>query len=590
MAKHVAITIAGAVSLGSYEAGVMYEMLEALRIHNEKAEAAGAPDTKIYVDVITGASAGGMTAAVLGQWLIFAGDAFSDAAGNPLYHAWVERVSLKGLVRLQRGENKWHSLFSSNLVSEIGKEMLMDPMDKPKPPRPHACIAVDSSSKPEALRIGVALSNLNGIDYMIPIVGSDEGGFNYTRSVDQQLFTVRDDGLKRLIPDGTETPSEWKQLRDAAVASGAFPFAFRPRGVSRSQTEFVNQETPLWPGKGRPTREGTTYVQWGPHEPCDFAYTDGGVLQNQPLGIAKDLVDMAVQERLQSGEKLPAAAGAERAIRETYQDADNRLYMFISPHAVKSSSVTLKADRISLGEMVPAIVQTYLRQSTFHDWIMAERANQKVRLLDERAKELAAALNAGALDAGRLQAASADLNDLLLRGNVTGPLSRLQNQYAKLYDSLIAGSGEPAAKAFVSALATLEAAARLSDTDKMKIVAVLADGKKELAGSGISSFVGFFSRKFREHDYLVGRVKARQYLQRQDVLNILNINLPALQEHWKAMPLADPIEMLTVPLGWWTMLRPGIGWLLWLVLIRVWKLGLAVVVLVVAIIAAYHYL
>jgi predicted acylesterase/phospholipase RssA len=590
MAKHIAITIAGAVSLGSYESGVMYEMLEALRIHNEKAEAAGTPDTKIYVDVITGASAGGMTAAVLGQWLMFAGDAFSDAAKNPLYHAWVERVSLKGLVRLQRGENKWHSLFSSDLVSEIGKEMLMDPMVPPKPLSPHPCIAVDSSRKPEALRIGVALSNLNGIDYMIPIVGSDEGGFNYTRSVDQQLFTVRDDGLMRLIPDGTETPSEWKQLRDAAVASGAFPFAFRPRGVSRSQTEFVNQETPLWPGKGRPTKEGTTYVQWGPDEPCDFAYTDGGVLQNQPLGIAKDLVNMAVQERLHRAQKLPAAELADKAVRESYQDADNRLYMFISPNAVKSSSVTLVADKISLGQMVPAILHTYLRQSTFHDWIMAERANQKVRLLDERAKELAAALNAGELKAGTLQAASAELNDLLLRGDVAGPLRRLQSQYAKLYNSVLAGSGEPAAKAFISALATLEAAARLSDTDKMKIVAVLADGKKELAGSGISSFVGFFSRKFREHDYLVGRVKAREYLQRKDVLNILSINLPAIQEYWKQKPLADPTKMLTVPLDWWTMLRPGIGWLLWLVLIRIWKPGIAIVVLIVAIVAAYHYL
>jgi hypothetical protein len=40
---------------------------------------------------------------------------------------------------------------------------------------------------PETLRVGLALTNLNGIDYMIPILGSDEGGFNYTRSVDQKL-------------------------------------------------------------------------------------------------------------------------------------------------------------------------------------------------------------------------------------------------------------------------------------------------------------------------------------------------------------------------------------------------------------------
>ena len=56
MPTRVAITIAGAVSLGSYEAGVVYELLEAFRTHNREA----GPEAKIYVDVITGASAGGM--------------------------------------------------------------------------------------------------------------------------------------------------------------------------------------------------------------------------------------------------------------------------------------------------------------------------------------------------------------------------------------------------------------------------------------------------------------------------------------------------------------------------------------------------
>jgi hypothetical protein len=37
MAKRLAITIAGAVSLGSYEAGVLYELLRAIRTYNEAA-------------------------------------------------------------------------------------------------------------------------------------------------------------------------------------------------------------------------------------------------------------------------------------------------------------------------------------------------------------------------------------------------------------------------------------------------------------------------------------------------------------------------------------------------------------------------
>ena len=112
MPTRVAITIAGAVSLGSYEAGVIYELLEAFRTHNLKAT----PEAKIYVDVITGASAG-MTAAMLAQRLMFDGPSMGSdddpdhcAFTNPLYYAWVERVTIKGLVRLQKAEKKWHSL------------------------------------------------------------------------------------------------------------------------------------------------------------------------------------------------------------------------------------------------------------------------------------------------------------------------------------------------------------------------------------------------------------------------------------------------------------------------------------------------
>ena len=66
MPKRLAITIAGAVSLGGYEAGVLYEVLEALRQHNELPVNA---NNKIIVDVLTGASAGGMTATIVAQKL-----------------------------------------------------------------------------------------------------------------------------------------------------------------------------------------------------------------------------------------------------------------------------------------------------------------------------------------------------------------------------------------------------------------------------------------------------------------------------------------------------------------------------------------
>jgi hypothetical protein len=92
--------------------------------------------------------------------------------------------------------------------------------------------------------------------------------------------------------------------------------------------------------------------------------------------------------------------------------------------------------------------------------------------------------------------------------------------------------GSDAAEAFVGALATLEAAAQLENRDKMKIVAVTADAQKELAGSGLSAFVGFFKKSFRQHDYWVGRKKTRVYLKRKDVMKILEVTKWPEEDSW----------------------------------------------------------
>src|ERR1700690_3800719 len=125
MAKRLAITIAGAVSLGSYEAGVLYELMRAIRLYNNSN--APKPADKIYVDVITGASAGGMTAAMLAQRLMYDTNALDGEFANVLYQAWVQRISLMKLVKMRWKEKKWHSLFSSDLVESIGHDLLIDP-------------------------------------------------------------------------------------------------------------------------------------------------------------------------------------------------------------------------------------------------------------------------------------------------------------------------------------------------------------------------------------------------------------------------------------------------------------------------------
>ena len=84
MAKRLAVTVAGAVSLGSYEAGVLYEVLDAIHQHNSNP--ATLPDDQIQIDVFSGAYAGGMTAIILAQKLLYNADEFAGPYDNPVYN------------------------------------------------------------------------------------------------------------------------------------------------------------------------------------------------------------------------------------------------------------------------------------------------------------------------------------------------------------------------------------------------------------------------------------------------------------------------------------------------------------------------
>ena len=89
MSKKLAITVSGAVSLGSFEAGVMYEIIHAIGQHNSKL-----PENdpgRIEIDVLTGASAGGMTATICAQKLLFEAGSLEGSYSNALFAPWVAK-------------------------------------------------------------------------------------------------------------------------------------------------------------------------------------------------------------------------------------------------------------------------------------------------------------------------------------------------------------------------------------------------------------------------------------------------------------------------------------------------------------------
>lgn len=456
MSYRLAVTIAGAVSLGSFEGGVLFEVVDALGQHNQ----ATSPDQRIYIDVLTGASAGGMTAAIAAQNLLYTAPAFADPYNNPFYNAWVAGVDINGLLPLGNNEQANQSVLSSDFVRGLSKKLLLGRYaSQPVPPAaPHPAVGPNGT-----IRVGLALSNLDGVDFQRPILSG--GTFNYTRFQDQILFSVG---------STTDTLAAWTPVSEAAVACGAFPFAFRPCDLSRDKGDFPSAFILPWP-----------------QSPRNFTYTDGGVFQNQPLGMAKNLVDGIDQ----------------------HKGSETRSYVFVSPRPVDPKLGTITATTATFKPMIGALVNAVYNQAGFRDWIEAESVNDAVDLLNQRASQLLGLFKNGTLQAD----AVSGLTTLLLGqfhlspADLKAAQAQLRSQFSKEYADLTASKGAPTADVWINTVLLLELAADLHEKDEMYIYSVAADDK-DLAGGGFFAFFGFLDRSFRDHDYDLGRQKARDFL------------------------------------------------------------------------------
>jgi hypothetical protein len=229
-----------------------------------------------------------------------------------------------------------------------------------------------------------------------------------------------------------------------------------------------------------------------------FTYTDGGTFQNEPLGLAKSLVD---------------------GIDPTHTSTDPRFYLFIAPHAKTSiANSTFNEKNENFYTLTLRLVNAVFGQAGFQDWIQADEINEQVRLFNARAEGLKNSfLNPPHLDPAPLQMAANELLPRLFDSRPPGSESlaaarqRLKAQFSVEYQALITGPGQAAADAWIDSILTLETAADLGDRDVMTIYGITADAS-ELAGAGLQAFLGFFEQQYRDHDYDVGRMKAQSFL------------------------------------------------------------------------------
>jgi predicted acylesterase/phospholipase RssA len=325
MRLRIALTISGAVALGAYEGGALAALLCAIRglCHGE--------DPVVRIDSIGGSSAGSITGLLAARCLLEGID--------PVYvmrEAWVERDSLS----VMRTDTPDEPLSLAAL-----RRASIDLLD-PRNHRGDAVHRVDACQL-VPIRMVMALASLRGLEYRVPSLSARQP-VRATTSLDWATFTFKSGQPVREL---TEPPGA--SPTDVALASGANALAFRPVLLDRSGDEAGYRARGI--------------VNFPPSK--HLWYTDGGVLDSEPLTRTLDLV------------------------REMDQDSSpdtRRIQVLVHPNPTGAPTGSAWADP----QNPPTWVATLLRardlqrtQSVYDDLMHLEQINTRLdwtgRLFDE---------------------------------------------------------------------------------------------------------------------------------------------------------------------------------------------------------------
>lgn len=340
------LAMAGAVSAGAYTAGVVDFLLRAVRAHNRMVGTPGGPRHRVALKAMSGASAGGVTAAITACALLEgvaeeadAADAALEVDGERttyrhalrlLHEVWVERVDLSagpdpllGLNDL-RGKRPVRALLDAEVLDrQAGAALRSVEWDGAT----HDWLARD-------LELFLTVTTLDGVPFTAPFAEADPGAGGRvaghpmaahgvarhfrvtglgTAEIDAPwLRWWGDEGVALPLPaPGAPLPIElpeaeagpdrpWNELRLTALASGAFPGGLAARFMHLTADEVW--VAPRRIAAGRPGRGGAMplEIDWDrrptpshpffrkdPDARLTAAAVDGGVVNNEPFELVR---------------------------------------------------------------------------------------------------------------------------------------------------------------------------------------------------------------------------------------------------------------------------------------------------------------
>ena len=310
----IGLVMAGAVSAGAYTAGVVDYLLEALQ-HYEKVrdkfsrEHPGETLHNVQIRVISGASAGGMTGAILLSSMM--DETYQPMSGynpsvitrsdidrNIFYRCWVnatEGIDIRYLLDNDdiSGKRPLKSLLNCRRIDSIADAALSHPRKLQR----HDYI-------PERIDLFMSVFNLAGVPYSVGFQQSSEryGMVNHSDMMHFVLDTNSNTSFNsNEIPLDEDTSSilsgNWKILRQTTLATGAFPLALEPRYVLKNPESYSEwkwwipqtDRTDICDNDGRCFALKKITPAWTNQDDSAryFLCVDGGVANNEPLEIAR---------------------------------------------------------------------------------------------------------------------------------------------------------------------------------------------------------------------------------------------------------------------------------------------------------------
>ncbi len=439
MATRIGMMLPGAVSLGAYEGGALAAILTAVQ----------ASEGELVIDAIASASAGSMTGLIASRALLSGADPV-----ELMRQAWVVLPQLQELESPDRSAPLSMAKLVDTATELLGSTLVGD--------GPH--------KQSEPVHLSMALTLLGGLSYAIPHLRDPHD----PELAETLTGTTYIDFFNSLLEPGATT-QDFLDLLDAAMTSGSTPVGFPPRMMNRDGDAADYKKNGVLVPEGRPFR---------------FWYSDGGDMDNQPLGRLLDLI-----------EEIPESDGDSRVI----------VVLNIEPGAPPTWEGTwFDADHL------PSWLSTLLRvnhirtsQSLFDDLRRLEKTNRHIAWIRRVAGALDGAVDGATrvlLSSAVGQAASEVAGERegirrAIRDAAGGHPSEPPQPAANLEDLLLQAAGLEG---------KMEVVVEVISPDVDPSVHLTAD--QQLSGEFLFHFGGFFDQKYRQSDFALGYRNARYWL------------------------------------------------------------------------------